>query len=78
MDSLTDLKRLSGLNESVTVNEADVSSIDDAISVLSNLRQTAKNQQLTREYTAELANSIVEDLYPVILLLDKIKRTGGL
>jgi hypothetical protein len=76
MSNLEDIKRLAGLQETEVVSEANVSSIDDAINVLSSLRKTAKNQQLTREYTAELANSVVEDLYPVILLLDKIKRTA--
>jgi len=75
-DAIADIKRLSGLVESQTINEANVNSIDDAINTLSSLRQMAKNQQLSREYTAELANDVVENLYSVILFLDKIRRTA--
>ena len=76
IDAIADIKRLSGLVESEQMNEAVVNSFDDAIAVLSNLRQRAKELETNQMgSTGGLGGMVAEDLYPVILFLDKIKRT---
>jgi hypothetical protein len=76
IDAIADIKRLSGLVESEQMNEAAVNSFDDAIAVLSNLRQRAKELETNQMgSTGGLGGMVAEDLYPVILFLDKIKRT---
>ena len=77
IDIIADIKRLSGLAESEQMNEAAVNSLDDAIAVLSNLRQRAKELETNQMgSTGGLGGMVAEDLYPVILFLDKIKRTA--
>lgn len=77
IDAIADIKRLSGLVESEQMNEAVVNSFDDAIAVLSNLRQRAKELETNQMgSTGGLGGMVAEDLYPVILFLDKIKRTA--
>ena len=77
IDAIADIKRLSGLVESEQMNEAAVNSFDDAIAVLSNLRQRAKELETNQMGSiGGLGGMVAEDLYPVILFLDKIKRTA--
>jgi len=71
IDAISDIKRLSGLVESEQVNEAAMRTIDDAINALANLRQRAKEMQINHVNTGGLSNDVVEELYNVILFLEK-------
>ena len=76
IDAIADIKRLSGLVESEQMNEAAVNSFDDAIAVLSNLRQRAKELETNQMgSTGGLGGMVVEELYNVILFLEKHRDT---
>jgi hypothetical protein len=75
IENLADIKRLAGLQEAEVVSEASVKTIDDAINALANLRQRAKEMQINRVNTGGLANDVVEDLYSIILFLERHKAT---
>jgi hypothetical protein len=72
IDAIADIKRLSGLTESEQMNEATVNSLDNAIAVLGNLRQQAKELETNQMgSTGGLGGMVVEELYSVILFLEK-------
>jgi glycerate kinase len=77
IDAIADIKRLSGLTESEQMNEATVNSLDNAIAVFGNLRQQAKELETNQMgSTGGLGGMVVEELYSVMLFLDRIKRTA--
>ena len=76
IDAIADIKRLSGLTESEQMNEATVNSLDNAIAVLGNLRQQAKELETNQMgSTGGLGGMVVEELYNVILFLEKHRDT---
>ena len=77
MNNLDDIKRLAGLQEANTVSEvvAAVRTISDAINVLATLRRQAKEIQLQHVDTKGLAGDVIEELYSVILFLEKHRDT---
>jgi hypothetical protein len=76
IDAIADIKRLSGLTESEQMNEATVNSLDNAIAVLGNLRQQAKELETNQMgSTGGLGGMVVEELYSVILFLEKHRDT---
>ena len=76
MNNLDDIKRLAGLQETETVSEAAaVRSLDDAINVCASLRQRAKEIQMQHVDTKGLSGDVIEELYNVILFLEKHRDT---
>jgi len=77
MNNLDDIKRLAGLQETEVVSERiAVRTIADAINVCASLRQRAKEIQMQHVDTKGLSGDVIEELYDVILFLDKLKATS--